>query len=156
MALTTLADIKVFMGIDPLDTSQDALLTMFKDAIESSVINFCDSDFTIQTVTNERVDGQRSDIIITENFPITDVDAVYVDVMADGSLGILLDPTEYDWDEGSIYLRWQNTPKARRGIRIDYKWGYASVPADVKMDQSANKTNPKALGPWERTAFGIL
>jgi len=133
MALTTLADIKIFMGIDALDTSQDVILTMFKDAIEASVINYCDSDFTIQTVTNERVDGLRSDVIVPENYPVTDVDAVYTDVESDGSGGLLVDASLYDWDEGAIYYRFEGGGRSRRGLRIDYKWGYASVPADVKM-----------------------
>jgi hypothetical protein len=134
MALTTLADIKVFLGIEPSDTSQDALITMFKDSIEETIINYCDTDFTIQTVVNERVDGLRSDVITPDNYPITDVDAVYFDVEVDGTGGWLLDASrEYDWDDGAIYLRGNQTPFARRGVRIDYKWGYASVPANVKM-----------------------
>ncbi len=134
MALTTLADVKTFLGIDAGDTSQDALITMFKDAVEQAVINFCDTDFTIQTVTNEILDGIRADVIVPRNFPITDVDAIYVACQPDGTGGILLDGTrDYSFNESAITLRGQHTPFSRACVRVDYKWGYATVPADVKM-----------------------
>ena len=133
MALVTLADLKTFMGIDTLDVSQDAIITIFQDAVEQTVINYCDTDFTIQTVTNERHDLQNSDILTPENYPITSVDAVYLGIDTSGSNGILLDPTLYDWDEGAIYFRDEGVGRMRRGARVDYKWGYSAVPPDVKM-----------------------
>jgi len=134
MSLVTLDNIKTFLGIELSDTSQDVLLTMFQESVEASIIAFCDSDFSIKTVVNEIHDGIQSDVIVPRNYPITDVDAVYMGVYPDGTNGILLDPTrEYSFSESSIVLRGQITPFARSSVRVDYKWGYASVPGDVKM-----------------------
>jgi hypothetical protein len=133
MALTTLDEIKTFLGIPLVDTSKDALLTMFKDSVETSVINFCDTDFTIKTVTNEVLDGVRSDVIIPHNTPIVSITAVRLGVEMDGSGGLLLDTIEYNFDDSGITLRNVHTPFSRGAVRVDYTWGYAAVPADVKM-----------------------
>jgi len=132
MSLVSLSDLKLFLGIT--DNSQDALLTMFQTSVEQSIINFCETDFTIKTVTNELSDGIRSDVITPKNYPITAVDAVIFNVDPDGSDGYTLDPAfDYTFNESAIYLRGQHTPFSRAIVRIDYKYGYSAVPADVKM-----------------------
>lgn len=134
MSLVTFANLKVFLGIDPLDTAQDAIIAMFQASVEASVINFCDTDFTIQTVTNEIVDGILADVIVPRNYPITAVDAVILGVYPDGTNGFALDPTrDYAFTESAITLRGNQTPFSRAAVRIDYKWGYPSVPGDVAM-----------------------
>lgn len=133
MALTTLNDLKTFMGIPLIDTSKDALLTMFKDSVEQSVINFCDTDFTPVVITNEVLDGTRADVIVPKNCPVISIQKVIVGCDMDGSNGSELTTKEYNFDENAIELRNIHTPFSRGVIRIDYTWGYAAVPADVKM-----------------------
>ena len=46
MALTTLANVKLWLGIDVSDTANDALLTEILEGVEDSIEEFCDRDFT--------------------------------------------------------------------------------------------------------------
>ena len=132
MALTTLADLKTFLGIE--DSSQDVILTILKDSVEQSIINYCETDFTTKVVTNEILSGTKADVIVPLNFPIISVQAVFLNVDADGTNGFELDDDkDYYNDEGAIYLMGVHTPNARGRVRIDYTWGYAAVPADVKL-----------------------
>ena len=137
MSLVTLADIKVFLGIAPADTSQDALITMFQQSVEQSVINYCESDFTAKVISGipgEILDSGRSDVLVPKNFPIISVEEVWFNVEADGTGGFKLDGTrDYYHDEGAIILRTVYSPFSRGIIRLNYTWGYTGVPADVKM-----------------------
>lgn len=123
-------DIKPWLGIT--DTSQDAFLTTINNAMEQSIINFCENDFTIKT-SSDILDGNGSDIILPLNTPITEVIAVYFNCDTDGSNGTLIDPHYYLMREYEIALRGYKTPFARARIRVDYKWGYNGLPADVKL-----------------------
>ncbi len=130
--LVTLADLKTFLDIT--DNSQDTLLTTLKDGVEQSIINYCETDFSTKVVTGELVSGTKSDVIVPLNFPLISVQAVKFGVEVDGSGGYALDATrDYYKDEGGIYLVSTHSPRSRGRIRIDYTWGYAAVPADVKL-----------------------
>jgi hypothetical protein len=133
MPLVTLDDVKTFMGIPLIDTSKDAVLTMFKESVEQAVINFCDTDFSPKVVTGEVLDAVRSDIIVPKNCPIISVQKVILHNDMDGANGIELDAKQWNHDDNAITLRDMFTPFSRGMIRVDYTWGYASVPADVKM-----------------------
>lgn len=133
MPLTTLDDLKTFLGIPLIDTSKDAILTMFKDSVEESIIEYCDTDFSPTVVTNEVLDGIRSDIIVPKNAPIISVQKVILFNDIDGANGIELDTKQFGHDQNAITLRDMFTPFYRGQVRIDYTWGYASVPANVKM-----------------------
>lgn len=132
--IVTLASIKLFLGIEPLDTTQDAVITMFQESVEASVVSFCDSDFTAQVVTGEVVDGIQADIIVPKNYPVISVEGVYLGVDASGANGSLLDATsDYTFSASAISLIRNSTPFQRSSVRIDYTWGYSAVPGDVKM-----------------------
>lgn len=132
MALTTLNGLKGFLGIDLSDTSKDALLTVFKDSVESSVIAFCDTDFTAKTVTGEIQDGVKADVIVPQHSPIISVQAVIIYCDVTGAGGSTLDAaTDYYFDEGAIILKNLTTPFNRGIVRLDYTWGYGAVPAQV-------------------------
>lgn len=133
MALTNLDDVKTFLGIPLTDTSKDTVLTMFKESVEQSIINFCNTDFTAKIVVNEVLDAIRSDVIVTKNCPILSVQKVMIHNDMDGTNGVELDTKQYYFDENAIMLRDVFTPFSRGMVRIDYTWGYAHVPADVKM-----------------------
>ena len=132
MSLVTLNEIKTFLDIALADTSKDALITLFRDSVEASIIGFCETDFASHIVTNEYIDANRSDIILPKNCPIISVQALYIDVDSDGN-GTLLDSSEYVKDGYAITLKNHHTQGRRASIKINYTYGYASVPADVKM-----------------------
>jgi hypothetical protein len=133
MALTTLDDLKTYMGIALSNTALDAILTMFKDSVEEAVINYCETDFTLQTVTNEVIDAVRSDIIVIKKCPVRSIIQLILNCDMDGQNGLVIDPTEYNFDSNSVSLRNFHTGFSRGYIRVDYTWGYSAVPAGVKM-----------------------
>lgn len=137
-ALTTLSDNKTYMGIALSDVSQDAIIEMMRPAIEESILLYCDTDFTPgQTSGNGEIhDGIQSDVIVPFNFPIISIDEVRIGCDPDGANGnLLVLGTDYyvDADDGSVILTTNTTPFRRGSVALKYHWGYATVPAGVKL-----------------------
>lgn len=130
MSLVTLNEIKSFLGVNNND--QDALLTMFQESVEASIIGYCETDFASHVVTGEVLDGNRSDIIVPKKCPIISVQALFIYVDETG-VGTELDTDSYTVDESAITLKSLSTDGRRSSIKINYTYGYSSVPADVKM-----------------------
>lgn len=131
MSLVTLANIKAYMGIT--GSAEDDLLTILQESVEQSVLNYCEVAFAPTVVTNEIYDGSRADIIVPQNCPIRSVQQLIFDCMPDGTLGtVMVQGTDYYFDENCITLVTRSTPFYRGNIRIDYTHGYATVPGDVK------------------------
>ena len=126
-------DIKPWLGIDPSETKYDALLTTIGDAMEASVINYCETDFQLHVVTKEVLDGNNSDVIITRNIPVRSVQAIYFNCDVQGNNGSLIDALSYQVFPESITLQSMRTPFARSRVRIDYTYGYDGLPYDVKL-----------------------
>jgi hypothetical protein len=124
MSLTTLADCKVYLGIT--DSSKDALIEIFRKAVEQSVINFCDTDFTTRTIVDEKHDSIQSDVIVPKYFPILSVQKVAI-----GELEYQLD--QYYFDQSGIMVKAIIGETSRGEILVSYTAGYASVPDDVKL-----------------------
>jgi hypothetical protein len=134
VALTTLEDVKAFLGIPEENTEYDALLTIFKDSVEQSVCNFCETTFEEITVTKELHDGIDSDIIVPKYFPILSVENIYFGCDGEGNNGNRIDKEYYSIDGSGIILRHGlYTPNARKIVRIDYTYGFEEVPPDVKL-----------------------
>jgi len=137
MALTTLAENKVYLGIDPSDTSQDVIIEIFREAVEQLILNFCECSFEpviISGPPGEILDGDRSDVILPRNSPIISVEKVFINVDLDGSNGSeLIENEDFYIDDNAIILRFIHTPKGRGLVRVDYTFGFASVPPDVKL-----------------------
>lgn len=131
MSLVTLADIKVYMGITT--NTEDALLSIFQESVEAAVLNFCDCVFVPTVVVNEISDGNRADVIVPKNIPINSIQGLWVDCHPDGTLGTLLvQGTDYYFDQNAITLVTRSTPNYRGNIRLDYTHGYATTPGDIK------------------------
>lgn len=133
--LTTLAEVKAYLGVT--DTSQDALIEILRPAMEELVIAYCDSEFDENIVLGppgEIHDGVDADIIVPYNFPVTEITAVYIGCDTQGNNGRRLLSDEYYVDtDGSVILRFLSTPNMRGAVRLDYKHGYAAVPATIKL-----------------------
>jgi len=126
-------EIKPWLGIKAGDTSQDAFLTLINASVEQSIKNYCETDFETHAITKEILDGNDSDIIVPRNMPILSVQAIYFYCDTAGENGSLIDPLCYQVLEHSIVLQSVTTPFCRSRVRMDYTYGYASLPADVKL-----------------------
>lgn len=126
------ADVKPWLGIEPSNTAHDSVLTIIRDSVEKSVMEYTEQNFELNVVVGEVIDGNLSDSITPRHTPLS-VEAVYLYGDPDGSGGSLLDSNSYQLQEGSIRLREAYTPKARSSVRVDYTWGYDGPPPDVKL-----------------------
>lgn len=134
MALTTLNDVKGYLGISLTDTQYDAKLEIMRKSVEQSVLNYCEVDFASHVVTKELIDGTQSDVLVTKYFPVLSVQAIYFDCDSAGEGGSLLDSDLYSIDQSAIYLRGVKSPYTSRGtVRVDYTHGYTAVPDDVLL-----------------------
>ena len=142
-ALTTLANVKLWLGIDIGDTSQDDLLEELINIISDSVQNFIDRDLGLKNY-NEHINGSGSSLINTKNYPITTINEIKVN-------GIVLESDEYeltsdDAKRGQIYREFGWNRKGTcaglnndfgrqlRNINIDYDAGYV-LPVDPQTEQ---------------------
>lgn len=140
-------DIKPWLGIDPAETKYDTTLTIIRDSVERSVLNYVESVFAQRTVT-ELYDGGGSDSLAVRGIPIVSVTDVILNVNLDGTGGSALDATSYylpgDMEEvdtydgtgtrgsSAILFRGIKLPRNRGIIRVDYTYGYDGVPPDIK------------------------
>jgi hypothetical protein len=129
-------DVKPWLGIDVSNTTHDDVLTLMRDSVEQAVINYIENDFDAHVVTNEILDSNGSDTIVPIHEPLLSVQAVYLHVETDGTGGDQLDTESYhvkDATSGSaIVLKGFRQPRGRAIVRVDYTYGYSSVPPDVK------------------------
>jgi len=126
-------DIKPWLGIPPLTTTHDSVLTIINLAMEQAVLNYTETDFAEHVVTNEIHDANESDIIVPRNIPVKSIEAIYLYSDVNGVNGSLLDSDRYYLDNDTIVLNEVKTPFGRSLIRLDYTWGYNGLPADIKL-----------------------
>jgi hypothetical protein len=137
LALVSVDQAKVALGIDPADTSQDATLAQQIDAVSLAVNNYCDRVFVIQTYQDQLryACGQWGEALVTRQYPIVVEDEVSLVVTEDG---VALDPAlvEIYSEAGSLYRldAASTAPSAWTAplIVVDYTAGYDPIPADVQ------------------------
>jgi len=126
-------DIKPWLGIDVVNITHDAVLTIINNAMEQAVKNFTETDFELHPGTVEILDANESDIILPHNVPITAVSELAFYTLADGTDGQIIEATDYQVREEGIILQNIHTPFRRSRIRVTYTWGYDGLPDDVKL-----------------------
>lgn len=132
MGFVTLADVKLFIGIT--GNAQDFLLNTFIAGTEAKIKNYCETDFTDKTVTNEILDGARGDTITPKYAPLISVQKVIMGCEVNGSGGFELDATkDYYFTENAIKMRYHHSMLMRGSISLWYHWGYSAVPDDIKL-----------------------
>jgi len=150
-------DIKPWLGIPALSTSHDSVLTIINEAMEQAILNYTETDFAEHTVTNEIHDANESDVIIPRYTPVRSVQAIYLYSDVNGVNGSLLDSARYYLVDDTIVLNGLKTPFGRSLIRLDYKWGYTGLPADIKLcmlqaiDAEFRRKGAKTLGVASRS-----
>ncbi len=140
LALVTLDQAKVALGIDPADTSKDALVQQYIDQISAAIDNYCDRTFVRQTYRdqNRYVCNwlNPGDPLLTRQWPIPlDVDGLPVLTVTEE--GTVVDPAQWevDTETGSLYRLDASAmmyPWTSNLIVLDYDAGYDVIPADVQ------------------------
>lgn len=140
--IVLLADIKDYLR--KTDTNQDNFLQDWLTIISGQIEEYCDRKFREQTITGEIHDGDGTEILYTHYFPITQLDGA-TDAAKLANLQYRNDPdsawTDIETDIDHVFLDSRNPyiefydevfPLGRRNIKVSYKAGYTSIPADVQ------------------------
>lgn len=136
-ALVTLADVKTFLGLQNISTS-DAILEIVIEAVSASIANESFPDFKSATHTAEKYDGTGKSYLYLDHYPVTAMTTVVedgvtlvkdTDYFVDMDEG-LLEKARYSWPGYDSQAVWTTS---KQGVVVTYTAGYATVPADVKL-----------------------
>lgn len=131
MALTTLANVKQYLQIDPSDTDADDLLERMIDAASATIEKYCQRHF-LQANYTESKDGTGQRRITVRNIPMTAVASVTVNGIA-----IPARPSAtgqgYTFDQYGVKLTGYEFTDGYDNVVISYTAGFAAVPDDVDM-----------------------
>jgi len=132
--LTTVADVKTWVGIDGTDS--DDVLQLLITAASQYVVDFCGRDFHAADY-NEWYSGTGNTVLMLRQTPVNSVAGVSIngrswnDKLIDpsqyGNFGIALEPNGWGLIMvGGLY--WCRGP---RNINVQYNAGYTTIPTDL-------------------------
>ena len=138
--LITLADYKTAEGIQ--STKDDAKLELLIESVSQLVKTYCNATF-VDYYTNAKTElfniNYSESFIQLEEGPVVTTagnkPVVYERENTTSSYNTLTEDTDYYIDEGldSIYRLDTTFPKGPGSVKVVYKAGYATVPADLKL-----------------------
>ena len=128
--IVSLTEVKTWLNIS--GTEYDAVLDIIRKSVNQSILNYTEASFDLVGPIQEILDGNRSDQIVTREYPINSVSSVKFGVKADGTGGTLVDASSYQVLPEAIILQDLFTTRGRSLIAVTYIWGYDGVPDDVK------------------------
>jgi len=122
--LTVLANVKDYL--DLTETTKDTLLARLITAASTWIKSWTNRDFTSGSYT-QKLDGNDSDGIILDQFPITAVSALSID-------GTAVDLSTVTWDGPLLMLTDGNTFNlGKQNVVVSYTAGFAAIPADIEQ-----------------------
>lgn len=130
-ALTTLANVKVFLGIT--NTNSDTILNELISKI-SAECELITSRKLIAAAFTEYFDGDRRDTFRLRNFPINSITSIHDDYGRDYGADTLVPSDDYtfDADDGIVKIDYQ-TGRGRNNVKIVYNGGYSTTPQDLEL-----------------------
>lgn len=132
MALCTLSDVKLLLGIQSIDTNEDDLISTLIDNVSTMISNYCDRTFESTTYT-EYYDGcYYPNKLYTHQYPIISVSGIYDDVSWVYTTPI----TSGSYRINNIYVELLPGYTFSYGygnIKIIYTAGYTTIPGDLKQ-----------------------
>jgi hypothetical protein len=117
------------VGMTP---EQKANVEFLVDAASRQITDHLGRDIKLGTF-QEVWDGQGNDMIIPRQYPVVSVSEVKFSANADFTQGTVLGVGEFAWDEESIFLLFDRTPRGRQCVRITYQAGFATVPQTLQI-----------------------
>lgn len=123
--LVTLEEVKIYLGIDLADTSQDSLLSMLISSADSLAKSYCGRSFEVADY-DVLLDGTGRDSLLLPEYPVQSVTVLEVDGMAISSF--------YIEPNGIIIVDSGRIPEGKRNVHVVYRAGYEpdAVPGDLK------------------------
>lgn len=149
LALTTLANLKTFMGIKAGDVNadRDAALAMLITQCSMQVENYVQRPLDSVQRT-EYYDGTSSDQLITSQYPVTAISLVEVNGSA---VVAAATPMQAGWwldNHGVILTGGLRFTRGRRNVKVTYTAGYATVPPDLELVAQKMITNTYKGRDW--------
>lgn len=135
MALTTLAKLKLWLGIADATTTFDARLTQLLAAVEEAIESFCGREFASVSETLV-LDGNGRASISLPRYPVTAVSSIKIDTEGEFGAGteVALADVIIKNSAGVLVRRggaiW---PYAPQSIQVVYTGGLTSIPADLQQ-----------------------
>ena len=158
MALTTLADLKTYLGIS--DSSEDALLNLLIADADAAILGYIGRTIEQATLT-EYYSGDGTQMLVLKQRPVTAVTSVHVDQSGYSGQGSGAFASSTEWTAGEdFYIRtvvenesntgelvaikgpgtfradgtaqtWGEWPLGTGNIKVVYTAGYSTVPGDL-------------------------
>lgn len=128
--LTTLADVKLFLG--ETSSASDGILALLITAASQYVATYCNRVFQSATYS-EVYDGTGTSILLLRQKPVTAVTSVTVTGTAwNATASIYANGYTFDGINGVLYGMGGNYfPYIRRSVQVVYVAGYAVIPTDL-------------------------
>lgn len=148
-ALTTVENAKLWISLDPTDTSQDILIEELINIVSDSVQTFLDRDLKKQNY-EEHINGSGNSLLNLKNYPIISINEIKVNEIVLDSDDFEL--TSDDAKRGQVYREfgWNmkttivglnfDSGRQLRNIRVKYEAGYVlptnpqTVPRTLPFD----------------------
>lgn len=129
--LTTIANLKQWLEIN--NTTNDVLLQRLVSSCSAFIQSWLNRSI-LQATYNEIYDGNGSDTLTLNNYPITSLLSVSVNGVAQN----LLSPGDftsaaYDFTSEQLYGQFMIFNKGRQNIAVSYVAGFATVPLDIEQ-----------------------
>lgn len=139
-ALTTLATLKIYLGIAVSDTTSDELLSLLINSVSSIAESYCDRSFNKQTGLTEQYDGSGNSWLYPKTLPIISVTSIHDDTDRNFTSSYLIDSADYVVYEHGVRLDGSTFNKGIKNVKIVYTAGYVlpniaspNLPKDLEM-----------------------
>ena len=163
IALTTLTEVKLYLGIAAATTTDDALLTALVGAASTIIETNCRRAFMRESVT-EYLSGRSENTLLVSRVPIYSLTSIRDNLdreFDDSGDDIDLDDVEYDADSGVIEYVGALFQDGTKNVRVIYVGGEATttsgLPDDLRLAATVtvaflyNRAKQRADGIAEET-----
>lgn len=150
-ALVTVQEVSTVLGIEA--ELQDQVIWCI-NAISQTAQRMAGRIFVERIGETIYLEGDHDGTIIVPDYPISEIQALYMDQSRVFDEDSLVPASSYDVDKecGIIYLLDRLTPKGRRTIKLVATIGYSSIPEDLKnaviegVSWMMSRFNDRAVG----------
>lgn len=144
-AIITRQEIKDFLE-DQSSKRNDIYHTLI-NAVSTMIESYCDRTFA-STEHTEYYDGNGDYVLITDHYPITEIDSIYDDAYWSWASSDLIDSDDYRIKDDNTIVSQVKFATGVQNIKITYTAGYSSstMPEDLKyacMQQVAYELDRK-------------
>jgi uncharacterized phiE125 gp8 family phage protein len=135
--LTTLNNLKLFLGINTANTDDDTLLTNLISMVSADIENECQRTF-LATNHTEYYKGDGTSQLLVKQYPVNSVTSIYDDTDRVWGSDTQIDATEISISDrigGLIILEDDIFSESDdvENIKITYNAGYSTIPSDLEQ-----------------------